>query len=94
MSHIDVLEKNGFIFRREDISKQVLFVKGGFEKDLRTHHIHVLKWNDNKWNDYINFRDYLNAFPENAMIYDEFKQKSAIRFSEERKQYTEGKVNR
>ncbi|MCI8485332.1 MAG: GrpB family protein [Lachnospiraceae bacterium] len=69
----------------------VLFVKGDFEKDFRTHHIHVVKWNNNEWNNYINFRDYLNAFPEKAMIYDDFKRKLAIQFSEERRQYTEGK---
>lgn len=91
MSYIDVLGKNEFLFRGKDVSKQILFVKGDFKKDFRTHHIHVVKWNDNKWNNYINFRDYLNAFPEKAMIYDELKQKLAIQFSEERRQYTDGK---
>lgn len=91
MPYIEVLEKNGFIFRGEDVSKQVLFVKGNFEKDFRTHHIHVVKWNENEWNNYINFRDYLNAFSEKAIKYDDLKQKLAIQFSEERRQYTKGK---
>lgn len=91
MKYIAVLGENGFLFRGKDIPGQVLFVKGDFEKDYRTHHIHVVKWNDDAWNHYINFRDYLNAFPEKAMIYDERKQKLAIQFSEERRQYTEGK---
>ncbi len=89
--HIDVLGKNGFIFRGEDVPNQVLFVKGDFEKEFRTHHIHVMKWNGTEWNNYINFRDYLNAFPEKAMIYDELKQELAIQFPKERRQYTEGK---
>ena len=91
MSYIDVLGKNEVIFRGEDVSNQVLFVKGDFEKDFRTHHIHVVKWNDTEWNNYINFRDYLNAFPKKAMIYAELKQKLAIQFPKEREQYTEGK---
>ncbi len=91
MPYIDMLGKNGFIFRGEVVPKQVLFVKGDLEKDFRTHHIHVVRWNDDEWNDYINLRDYLNAFPEKAMIYDEFKRRLAIQFSEERRRYTEGK---
>lgn len=91
MPYIDVLGENEFIFRGEDVSNQLLFVKGDFEKDFRTHHIHVVKWNDTEWNNYINFRDYLNAFPQKAMIYDELKQKLAIQFPKERRQYTEGK---
>jgi hypothetical protein len=89
--YIDVLGKNGFIFRGEDVHNQVLFVKGDFEKAFRTHHIHVVKWNGVEWNNYINFRDYLNTFPEKAKIYNELKQELAIQFSNERRQYTEGK---
>ena len=62
--YINVLKESGFIFRGEDVPGQVLFVKGNFEEDLRTHPIHVVKWNGSEWNNYINFRDYLNAFPE------------------------------
>ena len=91
MKYIDVLRENGFLFRGEDIPGQVLFVKGDLEKDFRTHHIHVVKWNDDAWTRYMNFRGYLNAFPEKAMIYDERKKRLAIQFSGERRRYTEGK---
>ena len=91
MPYIDVLGKNGFIFRGEDVPNQILFVKGDLEKDVRTHHIHVVKWKGTEWNNYISFRDYLNAFPEKAMAYDKLKQELAVRFPEERRQYTEGK---
>lgn len=89
--YVEVLGQNGFVFRGEDVSEQILFVMGDFENDLRTHHIHVVRWNGNEWNNYIHFRDYLNAFPEKAMIYDDCKQKLAVRFSGERERYTEGK---
>ena len=57
MPYIDTLRENNFIFRGKDVSGQVLFVKGDFDKDFRTHHIHVVKWNGKEWNNYINFRD-------------------------------------
>lgn len=89
--YIEALRKKGFVFRGEDVPGQILFVKGNFEEDLRTHHIHVVKWNGDTWSNYINFRDYLNAFPEKALLYDDCKQRLAVPFSMNRKCYTEGK---
>lgn len=90
---IEVLNKNNYIFRGEDVPGQLLLVKGDFEKDIRTHHIHVVKWNGTEWNNYIDFRDYLNAFPEKATKYDECKQDLAKKFPDDRIRYTEGKKN-
>ena len=70
MPYIGMLEQNGIIFRKEDVKEQLLFVIGDFERDTRTHHIHVVKWNSIAWNNYINFRDYLNTFPEHAKEYE------------------------
>ena len=67
--YIGVLKGKGFVFRGEDVSGQALLVKGDFENDLRTHHIHVVKWNGSSWNNYINFRDYLNVFLEEARLW-------------------------
>ena len=41
---------------------------GDMEKDIRTHHIHVVKWNGTEWKNYIRFRDYLNANGENKVV--------------------------
>ena len=87
----ETLEKNNFVFRGEDIPGQLLLVVGDFENDIRTHHIHVVMWEKSEWNNYICFRDYLNAFPEKAMLYDECKLKLAMRFPYDRKSYTSGK---
>ena len=89
--YIEQLEKNGIIFRKEDVKEQLLFVIGDFEKEFRTHHIHVVEWNSIAWNNYINFRDYLNAFPEYAKEYDELKKKLALEFANNRGNYTAGK---
>ena len=52
---------------------------------------HLVNRNGTEWNNYINFRDYLNAYPEKAILYDTCKQKLAIRFPNDRKSYTAGK---
>ena len=89
--YIELLKKNGIIFRKEDVKEQLLFVIGDFEKEFRTHHIHVVEWNSIAWNNYINFRDYLNAFPEYAKEYDDLKKKLALEFADNRGNYTAGK---
>ena len=87
--YIDVLKQYHITFRGEMIPGQVLFVMGDHE--IRTHHIHIVKWNSTEWNHYISFRDYLNAYPEKAILYDTVKQKLAMQFSNDRKSYTAGK---
>lgn len=89
--YIGLLEQNGIIFRNEDVKGQFLFVIGDFEKDTRTHHIHIVEWNSIAWNNYINFRDYLNTFPDQAEKYDALKKELAVKFSNDRIKYTEGK---
>lgn len=91
LPHVELLEQHGFIFRGEDVSEQMLFVMGDFENDTRTHHIHIVEWNGRGWNNYVSFRDYLNAYPEKAMMYDTCKQELVTQFSNDRKRYTKGK---
>ena len=89
--YIKRLEKHGFVFRGEDVAGQMLFVMGDFEKDTRTHHIHAVKWNGTEWKNYINFRDYLNRFPDKAIEYDVCKKKLVAQFADDRGSYTTGK---
>lgn len=89
LPYIEKLDKQSIIFRGEIISGELLFVMGN--NKIRTHHIHIVKWNGKEWNNYINFRDFLNAYPEKALLYDSYKQKLAIKFSNDRKKYTSGK---
>ena len=83
------MKEHNIIFRGEMIKGEILFVMG--EGEIRTHHIHVVKENEAGWNNYISFRDYLNAYPERAMLYDACKQRLAMLFSNDRKSYTAGK---
>lgn len=89
LPYVETLKQNNIISRGEVVAGEILFVMGN--NDTRTHHIHVVKRNGTEWNNYINFRDYLNAYPEKAMMYDTCKQELAARFSNDRKSYTAGK---
>lgn len=89
--YIPALEQHKFIYRGQDVAGQILFVICGIEKNIRTHYIHIVEWNGTAWNNYINFRDYLNTFEEKALAYDQRKQTLAARFPTDRRSYSAGK---
>ena len=72
--HDAELAERGFLFRGEDVPGQLLYVLAGPE-DIRTHHIHTVIWGQKDWNNYINFRDYLNCHPDMAQRYSQLKEK-------------------
>lgn len=88
------LERHGVIFRARDTDKDggLLFVMGDFAADTRTCHIHVVVWQGEAWYNYINFRDYLNARPEQARRYEICKRELAGRYGTDRERYTAGKA--
>ena len=80
LSKRDVLEKADIIFRFDERPEQLLFVMGDFAKDTRSHHIHVVLLGSDEWNNYINFRDYLNSNTEAAMEYEAVKLRLAEQY--------------
>lgn len=86
------LECAGFIRRGTGDDRELFFVCGDFERDIRTHHIHVVSAESAEWRNYINFRDYLNAFPQKAREYEALKQSLAERYPNDRVAYTDGKA--
>ena len=89
MPYVEVLRQHNILFHEEAVAGQVFFVIE--DGDIRTHHIHIVRRNGTAWDNYINLRDYLNANLKKAMMYDDFKQKLAMQFSDDRKSYTAGK---
>ena len=87
----DILEKEHIVFRFDERPEQLLFVKGDFERDTRTHHIHVVLYCSKEWNDYINFRDYLNTHKNAAQRYADLKMELSRKYPNDRAAYTEGK---
>ena len=91
LSKREELRQNGIIYRFEESSGQLLFVMGDFEKDTRSHHIHVVLYGSDEWNNYINFRDYLNSNIEAAREYEAVKLRLAEQYPDDRIAYTDGK---
>jgi GrpB-like predicted nucleotidyltransferase (UPF0157 family) len=94
------LEKEGFIFRgwegKEE--KQPVFQCGEYipeEKDMRvlTHYIHVVLADSRQWYNYINLRDYMNAFPAIAHEYEALKLQLAHENKNDYQKYHQGKQN-
>lgn len=50
LPYIEVLKRYNIVFRGEMIAGNILFVMGSDE--IRTHHIHIVKWNGAEWNNY------------------------------------------
>ena len=69
-----------------------MFVKGDFEQDTRTHHIHVVLYDSKEWNDYIRFRDYLKTHEDVAHQYAALKRELAEKYPKDRNAYTDGKA--
>ena len=64
---------------------------GDMEKDIRTYHIHVVKWNGTEWKNYIYFRDCLNANENIALQYERVKEELESKYADDRVAYTNGK---
>ena len=57
---------------------------GDMEADIRTHHIHIVKWNGTEWKNYIHFRDYLNANENVALQYEKLKEELESKYADDR----------
>lgn len=82
----DKLEEKGFLFRGQDHPEQYLYVCG--RDNFITHHIHVVLYDSDYWNDYVNMRDYLNSHSDDAKAYSELKMSLAEKYAEDRITYT------
>ena len=91
MLHNEQLKKEGIFYRGSDVEYQILYVMGDMEKDIRTHHIHVVKWNGTEWKNYIHFRDCLNANENIALQYERVKEELESKYVDDRVAYTNGK---
>ncbi|HHU61292.1 MAG: GrpB family protein [Bacillota bacterium] len=92
------LDKEGFIFRgwEGSVEKQPIFQCGEYipeEKNMRllTHYIHIVLADSLQWYNYINFRDYLNAFPTVAFEYERLKLQLAQENKNDYHSYLKGK---
>ena len=88
---IPQMEANGFYRKNVGAADQVFFSAGDFERDIRTHHIHVVEYEGMAWRNYVNFTAYLNTHPTVARQYEALKETLLSQFAADRNAYTEGK---
>lgn len=91
LKHNDELSNIGNFYRGEDYPGQLLYVCGDLENNIQTHFVHVVIYGSEKWDNYINMRDYLNSHEEVAKRYDELKKSLAIKYPDDRIAYTDAK---
>ena len=85
------LAESGIIFRFDERPCHLLYVKGEFEKDTRTHHIHVIPKGSEEWKNYLCFRDCLNENPGIAKEYEALKLELCEKYGNDRNAYTNAK---
>ena len=56
-----------------DLPEYRMFVICEEGTEIRTHHIHVVTYNSEEWNNQLNFRDYLNSHQSVATEYEQLK---------------------
>lgn len=89
---LSFLSAEGIIRRpNNDLPEYMMFVMGDFDEEIRTHHIHVVSFNGEEWNNQINFRDYMNAHPDKAKEYETIKIDLMNSYAENRSRYTSSK---
>ncbi len=92
-----ILRSNGFYYRpNAHLNDQLLFACGSRYDgtgDIQTHFIHVVIFGGMEWQNYLNFRDYLNKTPSVAKEYEALKVALANAAPEDkgREKYLEGK---
>lgn len=90
-SHNSELQKYGIAYRREDHPGQHLYVCADDKNNVQTHYIHVVIWNGEDWNNYVNLCDYLNFDESAAREYSLLKMRLAAEYPNNRIAYTNGK---
>lgn len=83
------LESAGYHYKGEyGLPGRHFFVRGS----PATHHLHLVTPETHHWNDWLLFRDFLQAHPDASERYRQTKQKLAVRFANNRNAYTRAKT--
>lgn len=87
---LDQLTAAGFQQSYNRFSSDLLYVLQTTD-DIRTHQIHILLHDGEQWHNYVDFRDYMNAFPDKAREYEALKHQLAQTCDNIQTAYTDGK---
>lgn len=84
------LEAQGFQESYNRFSSDLLYVLQT-EDQVRTHQVHILIFDSLQWHNYVDLRDYMNAFPDKAREYEALKLRLAAECNNVQTAYTDGK---
>ena len=84
------LEDAGYSFRYDNGEKGEYLVRKG-DEDNRTHYIHIVEENSEKWLNFILFKKHLLAHPEVVKEYEDLKVELSNKYKDDRKSYTKAK---
>jgi len=71
--------------------KFMIYYLGNKKSEIITHHIHFVEYNGDEWNNYVNFRDYMNNNEKEAKNYEKLKIKLMKENRGNRENYTKNK---
>lgn len=80
----------GYDFRDDGGVKGEYLVRKGSE-DARTHFIHIIEENSERYNNFVYFKKYLESHPEKITEYRNLKEELCEKYSDDRKSYTSSK---
>ena len=80
------------IENRTEPDSILIVKKSEIESGVHTLYVHILPYGSSTWNENINFRDYMNDFPQKALSYENLKISLAEQFPNDRRAYKNGKV--
>ena len=87
---LDALRARGFQERHNRFSSNLLYVLETPDS-IRTHQVHILVYDSLQWHNYVDLRDYMNAFPEKAREYERLKLRLVKECNNVQTVYTDGK---
>ena len=80
----------GYSEANNRFSSDLLYIINDGE-NRRTHQVHVLIYGCEQWRNYVDFRDYMNLFPEKAKEYEALKEQLVEECENIQTRYTDGK---
>ena len=80
----------GYDFREDcGVMGEYLVRKGS--EDARTHFIHIIEENSERYENFVYFKKYLESHPEKIIEYQNLKEELCKKYSDDRKSYTASK---
>lgn len=76
----------------KDESDQLFFICQDMDAGVCTAHIYVVLENSEKWDDFLQFKDYLSVNTDRLRKYNTLKQELAERYATDRRAYHQGKT--